>query len=148
MDGSYIRAHTVKNKVKRTYLSAEGFCFEVFNVDVSKDVEEFHKLYVAARKQMWLDHNWNDGVWSREQDLGYQNFLSVLESDNYSMGYYENTHFCRVPAQIKCCDKWLSLSKFTNTCSTCGSDYNGSGQLLASRDQWGEETGEHWSVCI
>ena len=34
-------------------------------------------------------------------------------------------------------DAWLS------TCSHCGSDYNGSGQLLAPRHLWGEETGEH-----
>ncbi len=25
----------------------------------------------------------------------------------------------------------------------CGADYNGSGQRLAPREQWGEETGEH-----
>lgn len=31
---------------------------------------------------------------------------------------------------------------FTNTCE-CGRDYNWSGHLLASRSQWGEETGEH-----
>jgi len=31
---------------------------------------------------------------------------------------------------------------FTNTCD-CGCDYNMSGQQLASRSQWGEETGEH-----
>ncbi|GAH70438.1 unnamed protein product [marine sediment metagenome] len=30
---------------------------------------------------------------------------------------------------------------FTNTCE-CGADYNSAGQLLASRSQWGEETGE------
>ena len=34
-------------------------------------------------------------------------------------------------------DAWLS------TCSHCGADYNGSGQLLAPRHLWGEETGEH-----
>lgn len=30
---------------------------------------------------------------------------------------------------------------FTNTCE-CGADYNMSGQMLAPRHQWGEETGE------
>lgn len=35
---------------------------------------------------------------------------------------------------------------FTQTCS-CGVDYNMSGQRLAPRSQWGEETGEHWSKC-
>jgi len=34
-------------------------------------------------------------------------------------------------------DAWLS------SCHHCGADYNGSGQLLAPRHLWGEETGEH-----
>lgn len=33
-------------------------------------------------------------------------------------------------------------SSWTNTCGGCGREYNGSGQLLAERDVWGEETGE------
>ncbi len=28
------------------------------------------------------------------------------------------------------------------TCDRCGADYNSSGQMLADRSQWGEETGE------
>lgn len=28
-------------------------------------------------------------------------------------------------------------------CDKCGREYNSSGQLLADRSQWGEETGEH-----
>ena len=28
-------------------------------------------------------------------------------------------------------------------CDRCGREYNASGQLLADRSQWGEETGEH-----
>ncbi len=35
---------------------------------------------------------------------------------------------------------------FTTTCN-CGKDYNSSGDELAPREQWGEETGEHWSDC-
>lgn len=31
---------------------------------------------------------------------------------------------------------------FTITCGRCGADFNGSGQRLADRSQWGEETGE------
>jgi hypothetical protein len=42
----------------------------------------------------------------------------------------------------KCpCGQKVYLSGFTNTCG-CGRDYNMSGQELASRSQWGEETGE------
>jgi hypothetical protein len=48
------------------------------------------------------------------------------------------------PAIIRCVcgspvvlyDAWLE------TCPSCQRDYNGAGQLLAPRSQWGEETGE------
>ncbi len=45
---------------------------------------------------------------------------------------------------IKCrCGKKLSLdSSWANECEECGREYNGFGQLLAPRSQWGEETGE------
>jgi hypothetical protein len=39
------------------------------------------------------------------------------------------------------CGNAVFCSGFTNTCD-CGADYNMSGQLLAPRSQWGEETGE------
>jgi ribosomal protein L37E len=47
--------------------------------------------------------------------------------------------------EIKCrCGRKLVLwSAWLNTCSNCGQDYNGFGQALAPRSQWGEETGEH-----
>lgn len=50
----------------------------------------------------------------------------------------------RIPAigECACCFRPVVLSGFTNSCP-CGADYNGSGQLLAPREQWGEETGEH-----
>lgn len=44
------------------------------------------------------------------------------------------------------CGQEVALVDFTNTC-ICGRDYNTSGCILAPRDQWGEETGEHWSDC-
>lgn len=39
------------------------------------------------------------------------------------------------------CGAEVYLDGFTNTCD-CGADYNMSGQRLAPRCQWGEETGE------
>lgn len=43
---------------------------------------------------------------------------------------------------VQCdCGRTVTCDSFTNTCS-CGRDYNWSGDLLAPRDQWGEETGE------
>jgi len=45
------------------------------------------------------------------------------------------------------CGAGVALDGFTNTC-VCGADYNMSGQQLASRDQWGEETGERLSDIL
>ena len=45
--------------------------------------------------------------------------------------------------QIRCeCGEELVCQYNTNTCE-CGREYNMSGQQLASRSQWGQETGEH-----
>tara|TARA_A100000164_G_scaffold85444_1_gene73142 strand:+ start:5404 stop:5793 length:390 start_codon:yes stop_codon:yes gene_type:complete len=126
--------------------NAKDICnFEVQDSNCSESIEQFHKSYTASRKQLFEDMGW--GPWTEVGDIGYQNYLEVLESGDYKLGYYENEFSYRVPAQIKCCGKWMSLGKFTNTCK-CGADYNSSGQLLASRDQWGEETGEHWTECL
>jgi hypothetical protein len=49
----------------------------------------------------------------------------------------------REPAVGKCsCGSMVVLDHFTNACQ-CGRDYNSSGDLLAPRECWGEETGEH-----
>lgn len=51
-----------------------------------------------------------------------------------------------VPALWRChCGETLECEAFTNTCEKCGTDYNWSGQALAPRSQWGEETGESLS---
>lgn len=43
----------------------------------------------------------------------------------------------------RACTAKITLSSgWANTCPSCGSEYNGSGQRLAPRSQWGEETGE------
>jgi len=44
---------------------------------------------------------------------------------------------------IKCnCGEEVLCMYFTNSCHNCNRDYNMSGQELAPRCQWGEETGE------
>lgn len=50
------------------------------------------------------------------------------------------------PAVIRCrCGEELTLySSWANECEVCHLEYNGSGQELAPRTQWGEETGEHF----
>ena len=43
---------------------------------------------------------------------------------------------------VECdCGEKVMCEGFTSTC-ICGADYNSSGQRLAPREQWGEETGE------
>lgn len=51
-----------------------------------------------------------------------------------------------VPAVGLCdCGAHVQLdSSWANECEKCGTEYNGSGQRLAARSQWGEETGERF----
>lgn len=60
-----------------------------------------------------------------------------------SMGIQKYSHSWNSHAIGECsyCQKHVVLDGFTNTCN-CGADYNMSGQLLADRSQWGEDTGE------
>jgi hypothetical protein len=49
----------------------------------------------------------------------------------------------------KCkCGATVEFGHFTNTCDKCDRDYNSSGQELAHRSQWGEETGESLSDIL
>ena len=59
-------------------------------------------------------------------------------------GIRRNEHSYWEPGSIRChCGAEVVLNMvMTNTCRNCGRDYNSSGQLLAPREQWGEETGE------
>lgn len=43
---------------------------------------------------------------------------------------------CNCGSFVECYDSW------TNDCVVCHTEYNGSGQELAPRSFWGEETGE------
>lgn len=44
---------------------------------------------------------------------------------------------CDCGEEVHCNDAWA------NSCE-CGQEFNGSGQRLAPRSQWGEETGEQF----
>ena len=54
---------------------------------------------------------------------------------------YDTSHTEPAIGECNHCKREVTLSQFTNTCD-CGTDYNMSGQELAPRSQWGEETGE------
>ena len=145
----YKRSYKVTSIQKTTVMrhSMENIChFEVHGGDWSDCISGFNREYVESRKQLFKDMGY--GPWSEEKDFGLQNYLRVLESGDYTLEYYEVEVVHHVPAQVLCCEEWMNLNKFTNTCSYCGSDYNESGQLLDSRENWGEETGEHWTDCI
>ena len=45
---------------------------------------------------------------------------------------------CTCGAEVECWSGWA------NECDRCGTEYNGSGQRLAPREFWGEETGEQF----
>jgi len=48
------------------------------------------------------------------------------------------------PAIGECfCGEEVVLQDFTNTCESCGRDYNSAGQELAPREQWGETEGDY-----
>jgi hypothetical protein len=53
----------------------------------------------------------------------------------------------REPKTVKChCGSEVTLwSSWANRCK-CGQEFNGFGQQLAPRSQWGEETGEDFTT--
>ena len=92
--------------------------------------------------------NW-DGYGDRPEALANLRGCLCGEFDVVYEGVIKDEWSWRVPASGRChCGKYVELARFTNTCDGCGADYNGSGQELAPREQWGEETGEHWTDCI
>lgn len=85
------------------------------------------------------------------QPAGLKNYQECLNGSNGTVdaGVRRFEHWYHEPAIGLCngCPREVVLHGFTNTCD-CGIDYNGSGMQLASREQWGEETGEHWTECL
>lgn len=82
---------------------------------------------------------------------GYQNYVACLTGtiDVIDCGVSKREWSYVEPAEFECtCGSTVELHGFTNTCECCGRDYNMSGQLLAPREQWGEETGEHWTEIV
>lgn len=50
--------------------------------------------------------------------------------------------------RCRCGEEVVLRHHFTNTCDECGRDFDGSGNELAPRSQWGEETGEHYTDIV
>ena len=77
----------------------------------------------------------------------YQKCISG-EYDVINEGIEKRESSYMSPAIGKCiCGEEVILDSFTNTCDRCERDYSMQGGLCSPREQWGEETGEHWSEC-
>ena len=143
---TFKKAQSKRRKGVQTEITAEGYHFTVNGE--TNSTEEFIKIFKAERaKETYLETCFVNGVYNENLDMGYKNLIKVIKSGDYKMNSHHYDYFYRVPAELKCCGEWLSLGSFTNTCPHCGADYNGSGQSLASRHFWGEETGESWFDC-
>jgi hypothetical protein len=112
----------------------------------------------------YLDYQWNDepgsgfsfdctenGLLLAMAPEAVENFISCI-TGAYDVGYggvKQDSWTYTNHAVIECieCRAHVSLSGFTNTCCECGADYSMDGSRLAPREQWGEETGEHWTEC-
>ena len=143
---NFRKAYFQRVQRKQTEIIAKDFHFSV--VGKVKNRDHFIELFLEDRSKMTFNENcFVDGVYDKSRDYGYLNLLKVLDSGKYEIKEFDYDYTYRVPATLKCCDTWMELSRFTNTCSKCGTDYNSSGQQLAARHFWGEETGEMWHEC-
>lgn len=97
----------------------------------------------------------------------HHGFAFDCDKDGNLFGYHENYSKC-LSGEIKVrdtgietrtytytdprigeceCGEHVYLEHFTNTCG-CGRDYNMSGDELAPREQWGDDTGENLSDIL
>lgn len=125
-------------------------------------------MKILSRRKRKEIINYNRRFWfKQEPDRGYsfecdkngipfKNYSTYAEcltgfvkgKEILDEGIVEDITYKIIPAIGKCeCGGEVMLSGFTNTCK-CGADYNSSGQRLASREQWGEETGESLSEIL
>lgn len=132
-----------------TYIGAGGIgcafnCDKDGNVDLSKlqpAALATYKEAMSGKVVLWTGCKYQadeDGEYHRIPGTGHQVTYTVSEGSIVNYGAWHTE-----PAVGKCnhCGRKVYLYGFTNTCD-CGTDYNMSGQELAHRSQWGEETGE------
>ena len=74
----------------------------------------------------------------------YANYQRCVADSNITSRVRRYNRSYWAPAIGKChCGTKVELeSSWANSCPKCGTEYNSSGQQLAPRSQWGEETGE------
>lgn len=128
-----------------------GFdCDEHGNVDIDKLPPAARSSWdacMAGETERVVDGEYErdeEGDLSYVPGTGHRVKVKLLD-----MGVVTHHHSYVQPAVGECaCDAHVELRGFTNTCHKCGRDYNTSGQLLAPRSQWGEETGESVSDIL
>ena len=112
-------------------------------VSYSLDFGVMQRGQLSLRAGFECDANGN--VFPLEHQAAKDNLARCLAGldDMLPMGVSKRSHSYYEPAIGECivCQRHVTLGGFTNTCE-CGADYNSSGQALAHRSQWGEETGE------
>jgi hypothetical protein len=81
------------------------------------------------------------GILNTDADIN--KIKTLREDQNYTYEGIQITRYSYIEPKVGICEcgREIELEHFTNTCE-CGRDYNSSGQELAPREQWGEETGE------
>ena len=77
-------------------------------------------------------------------ERGLANLRMCIAEGSYHISRDTSEQRHRIPASGICCRTEFELDRFTNTCPDCGTDYSSSGEQLADRSVWGEETGEQW----
>ena len=89
------------------------------------------------------------GELAEPNDAAIENLAKCLSGQDergqiIDKGIHKHERQYREPAVLLCnCGQHVELwSSWANGCEKCGQEYNGSGQELASRSQWGYETGE------
>ncbi len=87
------------------------------------------------------------GIVDRDMPLAAKENLRKCLDGTYDVivqGILENTQNFKIPALARCeCGQEFELTGDT-VCPRCDREYNSSGQLLADRSLWGEETGERF----
>lgn len=113
---------------------------------------EYHEEFTYAREFRLRQ---GGGGWAFDcTEAGELLYMGDAASENYrkcidgtydveDVGVVTFRQHWTSPLVVRCdCGAKVYCSTFTNTCDRCGADYNMDGQRLASRSQWGEETGE------
>jgi len=121
---------------------------------VFSDPETNEQRYSIQVNQDGTLHHWEEGNYRHKpedpltmREWREQNFADIKAEAAQGLlrdvGIKQMSFTFAVPKIGLCdCGTQVELERFTNTCDGCGTDYDSSGNGLAPRSQWGEDTGE------